>query len=78
MLTGKLVERVEAGSIAEEIGLLPGDCVLSVNGAELGDILDWLLAESTEELLLAVQHADGSLTEYEIEKDYDEQLGLVF
>ncbi|MBT9172106.1 MAG: hypothetical protein DDT21_00487 [Syntrophomonadaceae bacterium] len=75
---GKLVRHVEEDSVAEEVGILPGDRVLSVNGAELGDILDWRLAESAEELLLVVKHRDGSLTEYEIEKDYHEQLGLQF
>ena len=42
------------------------------------DILDWQLAESDEELILTIQHQDGELVEYEIEKDYDETLGIIF
>jgi len=75
---GKLISHVREGSVAEEAGILPGDRLLLVNGKEPGDILDWRLAESAEELLLLVQHRDNTLTEYEIEKDYHEQLGVEF
>ncbi|HZK25349.1 MAG TPA: DUF512 domain-containing protein [Oscillospiraceae bacterium] len=78
MTRGKLVERVEPDSIAEEIGIADGDYVIAVNGIEPADILDWQLAESGEELLLTIQHQGGELVEYEIEKDYDEALGIVF
>lgn len=77
-MQGNVVERVEPGSIAEEIGLCPGDQVLLINGNEPGDILDWRLAESSDDLLLTVQQLNGELVEYEIEKDYDESLGIVF
>lgn len=75
---GKLIGHVAEGSVAGELGLLPGDRILCVNGEEPGDILDWRLAESADEVLLVVRHRDGSLAEYEIEKDYHEQLGLQF
>ena len=48
MRQGKLVERVEAGSIAEELGIDGGDFVIAINGAEPADILDWQLAECDE------------------------------
>jgi putative radical SAM enzyme (TIGR03279 family) len=78
LVQGKLVDRVETGSIAEELGICSGDRIVAVNGKELGDVLDWRLTESDEELLIAVQHMDGELVEYEIEKDYDESLGIIF
>ncbi|MBS4030727.1 MAG: DUF512 domain-containing protein [Clostridiales bacterium] len=78
MVQGKLVDRVEPGSIAEELGIRSGDSIVAVNGEELGDVLDWRLTESDEELLIAVRHMDGELVEYEIEKDYDETLGIIF
>ncbi len=74
----KVVDRIEDGSIAMELGIRPGDRIVAVNGEEPGDILDWRLTESDEELLLAVQHTNGELVEYEIEKDYDESLGIIF
>ncbi len=78
MVKGKLVDGVEPGSIAAEIGIVPGDRVVAVNGNEPGDVLDWRLAEAGEFLLLTVQERDGKLVEYEIEKEYDEPLGIIF
>lgn len=78
MSRGKLVERVEPGSIAEEMGIGSGDYILAVNELEPADILDWRLAECCEELVLTVEHRHGELVEYEIEKDYDESLGIIF
>ena len=78
MTQGKLVERVESGSIAEELGISAGDHIVAMNDIELSDILDWHLAESSEELILTVLHNNGELVEYEIEKDYDESLGIGF
>ena len=53
------MERVEPGSIAEELGINPGDRIVAMNEMELSDILDWNLAESSEELILAVLHNNG-------------------
>jgi putative radical SAM enzyme (TIGR03279 family) len=78
MLRGKQVERVEAGSIAAELKIGPGDEIIAIDDMEPLDILDWRLAESGEELMLTVRHTDGELAVYEIEKDYDEPLGIVF
>ena len=78
MARGKQVERVEPGSIAEELDIASGDTVLTINGEDPADILDWRLAESSEDVLLVVQHAAGQLVEYEIEKDFDESLGICF
>ncbi|MBT9167896.1 MAG: hypothetical protein DDT19_01240 [Syntrophomonadaceae bacterium] len=78
MLRGKQVERVEAGSIAAELKIGSGDEIIAIDDIEPLDILDWCLAESGEELVLTVRHTDGELAVYEIEKDYDEPLGIVF
>jgi putative radical SAM enzyme (TIGR03279 family) len=69
---------VEPGSVAAETGIVPGDFVVAVNGREPGDILDWQLSQAGESILLTVRGRDGQLVEYEIEKDYDEPLGVVF
>ncbi|NLN06660.1 MAG: DUF512 domain-containing protein [Firmicutes bacterium] len=78
MKRGIPVERVEQGSIADDLGLKPGDRLLLVDGKKPQDILEWRLAESSENLVLTIQHANGELVEYEIEKAYDEPVGLVF
>ena len=46
------VARIHPGSIAEELGILPGTELLTVNGRALDDFLDWefLTAEDTLEI----------------------------
>ncbi|MCL2361715.1 MAG: DUF512 domain-containing protein [Defluviitaleaceae bacterium] len=69
---------VSEDSIAWEMNVETGDILLSVNGQEIKDILDyrWLMAE--ENILVEIQKPDGEIWEFEIEKDSDEGLGLVF
>jgi putative radical SAM enzyme (TIGR03279 family) len=70
------VSRVNAGGIAEEIGIVPGTELLSVNGRELADFLDWEFLTADEELLIAARLPDGELVEYEIERPEGEPMGL--
>lgn len=70
---------VEAGSIGDELGLVPGDCLLSINGSEVQDALDYHLMIQEEELVLEViKEGSGELWELAIEKDEEEDLGLSF
>jgi putative radical SAM enzyme (TIGR03279 family) len=67
---------VESDSIAAELGVQPGDRLLSVNGEPVDDLLDFLLEEPRELLHLAIERAGGELWDLEIEHDSDEPLGL--
>ena len=73
-----LVARVEPASIAEEMEIEAGDCVLSVNGEEIEDVFDWRALTGEEELYLLIEKKNGEEWELEIEKDADEDLGIVF
>ena len=75
-----IIASIASGSLAEELGLVPGDSVLALNGADnLEDMLDYQFEVSGSEYLeLSVRHNDGSEEIYEIEKEPDEDLGLVF
>lgn len=73
-----IVKNVEAGSIAEELGIEPGDRLLAIDGQEIEDIFDYQFYEEIEELLLLIEKADGEQWELEIEKDADESLGISF
>ena len=73
-----IVKNVEAGSIAEELGIEPGDRLLAIDGQEIEDIFDYQFYEESEELLLLIEKADGEQLELEIEKDADESLGISF
>ncbi|WP_411872068.1 TIGR03279 family radical SAM protein [Vulcanococcus limneticus] len=73
-----LVELVEPGSIAEELGFQPGDRLLSVNGVRPRDLIDFQFLVGAEDLTLEVQDPDGTVHVVELEKDADEGLGLGF
>ena len=70
--------QVEEGSIAEELELEPGDSLLTINGQEIGDVFDYRFLMGDMSLTVEVEKADGEIWELEIEKDYDEDLGIVF
>ncbi|MGH7510451.1 MAG: DUF512 domain-containing protein [bacterium] len=70
------VTAVHPDSIAADLGLREGTELLSVNGRELEDFLDWEFLTSEEELLLHVRQPDGEEIEFEIERPLDEPLGV--
>ena len=72
------ISSVEKGSIAEELGIVEGSELLSVNGIKLRDYIDYQYAVMTEELTFEIKSPDGSIEEYEIEKDFEEELGFIF
>lgn len=72
------VVKIEPGSIAEELGIKPGDLLVGINGQVIKDVLDYRYLVQDEELDLLIEEADGEQVLYEIEKDLHEDLGLVF
>lgn len=76
--TGMLIVQVDPGSIAEECEISPGDVLLSMNGRELRDYIDYIYELSEETLFLVVQKKDGTIEEIEIEKEQDDELGISF
>ena len=76
--TGVAVDRVEDGSIAQEVGIEPGDRLLSIDRREVEDALDYryLSSQVDRELTVTVAKKSGELWDIEIEKEEDEDLGL--
>ncbi len=72
------VARVDRGSIAEEIGIVPGDCIEKICGEKLTDILQYKFLTAAEEIEIEVLKADGTREIIEIEKDEYEDLGIEF
>ncbi|MCL4866009.1 MAG: DUF512 domain-containing protein [Gemmatimonadales bacterium] len=70
------VTAVEPESIAEELGLVAGTELLSVDGRPLEDFLDWEFLTSEDEFLLHVRQPDGEEIEFEIERPAHEALGV--
>lgn len=77
-MTNMLVEDIIRDSIADEIGIKTGDRILKINGLEPKDIIEYSYIVNDEEITLLVEHKNGELEEYEIEKDFDDDLGIVF
>lgn len=73
-----IIQNVLRGSIAEELGLEPGDAVLRINGQEIEDIFDYQYLVQDEYIEVAVLARNGEECLLEIEKDFGEDLGLEF
>jgi putative radical SAM enzyme (TIGR03279 family) len=70
------VARVYPESIAEEIGIVPGTELHSVNGRAIGDFLDWEFLTAEDELVVEARQPDGEEVIYEIGRPDGESLGL--
>ena len=72
------ISNVMPDSIAAEIGFEPGDAIVAINGSQPRDLIDYQFLCADEVLQLKVLDATGKTHHLEIEKDYDEDLGLEF
>ena len=68
---------VEAGSIADELGIQAGDSLVAVNGEPVNDLVDYLIEEPKESLHVALKRSSGDPWALDIEHDSEEPLGLV-
>lgn len=73
-----VILRVYPDSLAEELELVPGDKIMSINGQTLRDIIDLSFAMADEEIDLLIEHADGEQEMISFEKEFDEELGVEF
>ena len=73
-----IIKSIEPGSIAEELGIEKGDILLSINDQEVEDVFDYHFYVNDEQLVLTIEKPDGEEWELEIEKDYEEDLGIEF
>ena len=74
----QIVSAVTPGSIAEEMEIEPGDVLVSVNGQEPEDVFDYRYLMNEEEVLVVIRKPDGEEWELEIEKEYEDDLGMEF
>jgi putative radical SAM enzyme (TIGR03279 family) len=75
-----MVEKVEPGSLAAEIGIEPGDEILSINGERMEDVIDYRFLVSDEEVEVTVAPGGRANDAYTVtvEKPFDETLGVTF
>ena len=73
-----IIKSVEAGSIAQEMEIEAGDRLLKINGEEIGDIFDYQYLVQDEYIEVLVGKPDGEEWLLEIDKEFGEDLGIVF
>ncbi len=73
-----LIKDVLPDSIAEEMEIEAGDYLLSINDTEIKDILDYKYQIFDEYVVVTIEKPDGEVWDVEIEKEENEDLGLVF
>jgi Fe-S oxidoreductase, related to NifB/MoaA family len=73
-----VIVHVGKGSIADELGIEPGDILLSINGETVHDIIDYKYMISDEYIEIEIRKQNNEEWVFEIEKEYDEDLGIDF
>jgi putative radical SAM enzyme (TIGR03279 family) len=70
------VSRVLPGSICDEMGVVAGTELLSVNGRTLADFLDWEFLTADDELVIEARLPGGEEIVYELDRPEGEALGV--
>ncbi|MBR6162537.1 DUF512 domain-containing protein [bacterium] len=76
-MTAKILS-VKKGSIADELGIKKGDELLSIDNTVLKDYIEYQFYNASDELEIEIKKKNGDIEVFEIEKDFDEDLGLIF
>ena len=72
------ISDVIKGSIAEELELIEGDEIISIDGVIPQDMIDYNYLCKNELITIEIKKSNGETEEIELEKDYDEDLGIIF
>ncbi len=70
------VVRALPGSIAEQVGIVPGTELLTVDGRDLDDFLDWEFLTADDAFVVTARLPDGSDVELDIERPEGEGMGV--
>src|SRR5215469_14468510 len=71
------VREVVPESLADQIGLQPGDLIQTINTRPIRDLIDYRFAIADEDLLLGVKRQEQELT-LSLSKAIDDDLGILF
>lgn len=76
-MNNKIAKIIEE-SIAEELEIEVGDKLISINGTEIKDIIDYKFLMADDYIEVEIEKQDGEIWTFEVEKDYQEDLGIEF
>jgi len=71
------IKSIDPGGLGETIGLRAGDKLLTINGKKIRDIIDYEFNIFEPQVLVRISRK-GEVTEYELDKDEEEDLGVNF
>jgi putative radical SAM enzyme (TIGR03279 family) len=73
-----IISKIIPDSIAEEMEIEAGDKLISINGTEVKDIIDYKFLLADEFVDVEIEKTNGEVWNLEIEKEYQEDLGIEF
>lgn len=73
-----LISEVSKNSIAQDLEFQKGEKILSINGEKPKDLIDYKYLMCSEEIEVEIEKLNGEIEIFEIEKDFDDDLGIVF
>ncbi len=76
--TAHIIKNILEDSIAGEMGIEAGDALLAINGQNITDIFDYQYLIQDEYIEVLIRKSDGEEWLLEIDKDYEEDLGVEF
>ena len=76
--TNNIISKVYKNSIAEELGIEDGELLISINDQPIHDIIEYRFLLSDEYLEVEIKKKNNEIYVYEIEKEYDDDLGIEF
>ena len=76
--TAHIIKDILEDSIAGEMGIEAGDALLAINGQNITDIFDYKYLIQDEYIEVLIRKSDGEEWLLEIDKDYEEDLGVEF
>ena len=71
------VKTIETGTLADRAGFEPGDRILSINGEDIEDLIDFQVHSSDEVLDFEIERRD-EVYEVQVQRQTDETLGFAF
>lgn len=73
-----IVDFVQKGSAADKANIVSGDTLISINGEQIIDVLDYRFYQNNSKLILEVMDKNGKIRKVKIKKDEYEEIGLEF
>ncbi len=73
-----IIDFVQKGSAADKAKILSGETLISINGEQIIDVLDYRFYQNNTKLILEIMNGNGKVRKVRIKKDEYEEIGLEF